>query len=131
MAAAAHSAVVSGRDDNAFASIAAKNWNRDSWGAIEGVVVPPHVSDPLDTLKEPPLNEAVVVPRMTPPGIPLLTTATGSVIAQPASASPDPIRINPRIPVPPATFVVVVMRAGPVGQTEQTDRCLDARCGWN
>jgi hypothetical protein len=81
---------------------------------------PPHVSDPLDTLKEPPLTEAVVVPRMMPPGMPLLTTATGSVTAQPAGASADAIRTKRRIAIPPAAFVVIVRRAGVVRQPDAT-----------
>ena len=48
----------------------------------------------------------MVVPRMIPPGMPLLTTATGSVTAQPASASVNANRTTLRTAIPRAMFVI-------------------------
>jgi hypothetical protein len=90
---------------------------------------PPHVSDPLDTLKEPPLTDAVVVPLMTPPGMPLPTTATGSVIAQPASTSARSEQNQSAHSHPPAAFVIVVRRVGALRQLVRQSCGLFVRTG--
>ena len=70
----------------------------------------------METLKEPPLKEAVVVPLNIPPGIPLLTTATGSVTAQPESANADANRYQAAHSYPPGRVVIIARCVGDLRQ---------------